>query len=96
MKWTTLSHENLGDFRIISKFLVFPKVLKGVGCWLERVYIVQYVRRIAGLGSEYKWEDEHFISRKRYLEYQRDEEEYINEMKTEENEERHKRGGLHL
>lgn len=68
MKWKIPSQPRSYDMRIISKFLIFPKILKDECRWLEKVKInqtyiqsIKYSRHANRYYSVYEWVDVSFI-----------------------------------
>lgn len=46
MRWNIPKKENIGNERVIKKFLLFPKEIDGEKRWLETVYIKQQIENV--------------------------------------------------
>ena len=63
MRWKyRRRHE--GDYRIIKRFLLFPRRITGEARWLETAYIEQELCR--GFEGDYWWRDTYWSTRGKY------------------------------
>jgi hypothetical protein len=66
MRWKTKQSPNIGDTRVVKRFLLFPKEIDGEYRWLEVSRIEQryerdYISVGLGMGSYCRWQDSAWV-----------------------------------
>ena len=61
MRWKIKPDPKMGDERIIKRFLILPRIVKGECRWLESAQILQIMYPLEGEGSRLVWEDSMWV-----------------------------------
>jgi len=66
MRWSELSHSDLGNMRIIKTFPLLPVRISGDVRWLEWCYIKQVVSTRHLYNRHYHWENIGYVTKEEY------------------------------